>query len=646
MESQLIAFLEKYPLLEYSSLHWWWHLTRSSSSTETNSLLLRLCRSSRKTVRWLQIVQYFRGDNGLWGSSKGQGDLEEIAAVRKVLPAMEHEIFTTWLKSFVRDNHSRVHLTKWQHFLFCGAASDFLPEVHVAAFFDFAHLVEDFLLEGVDVNLKSFTGQTPHTLAAISDSFKSMEVLLRHGADVNAIGWGDMTPLQWTARPASWAAIDPVPYIAGKILLDAGARISRDCNNNFLASVCQSSFPEDPFCLPFVSSLLKNGAETVIDQGHIRPAIHWAAVCGNAALVKLLLEHGAKHDSSPQGVPGRETPLLHACATIGDKLSVVELLLSVGASASARRDDGRSALHLASKHPRQNGMMLLQAGADINARSVDGNTPLHDAIMDNNMELIDLLLVNHADLDIENEASLTPLALAVENRFSGAIQRFQAASQIMKRSDAGVPTQPSIYWPRYPRDIFEVYWILQLAWAPNKPPRPILLRILDLARYWLRSQSFRKELISCDEKECQDRRSYLISEPIRGGKDSPVKEVQFIIWSHDQGFSSYPEFHGTYEFSFTWFDVGIEQLLHRLPIEIKDEERGLVNNIHASRKLRRHQIIYGELAFKQRGWLGKLQVGDRISIIPRAQYPGWRNFVSEASIEVFSTCLVRGVGEG
>ncbi|QKX57552.1 uncharacterized protein TRUGW13939_04669 [Talaromyces rugulosus] len=643
MESQVAAFLGKYPLLEYSSLHWWWHLARSSSSIETYNLLLRLCRSSRKTVRWLQMVQYFRGDRGIWGSAKGPRDLEEIAALQEVLPAND-TTFSTWLKPFGREYHSRVSLTRWQHFLLCGTANDFLPEIHVAAYFDFAQLVEDYLLEGVNVNQRSHTRQPPLSLAAIGDSFNSMRVLLRYGADVDATGWQHATPLQWTSRTSAWSATYPVPYTAGQILLDAGARISRDCNNNFLAVICQNSFPQDPFCLPFISSLLKHGAETVIDQGHPRPAIHWAAICGNAPLVKLLLEHGAKHDSSPQGVPGRETPLLHACATKGDKASVVELLLSVGASVSARRDDGRSALHLASKHPPQIGIMLLQAGADVNARSTDGCTPLHDAIVEENMEVIDLLLANHSTMDIKNEASLTPLALAVENRCSGAIQRLQTANTIVERLDARVPTQPSIYWPRHPRDIFEVYWVLQLAWAPHKPPQFILLRILDLARYWLRSQASRVGLISCDEKECQDRRPYLTSEPIRGGKYRPVREIQFVIWSHDQGFSSYPELHGTFESSFTWFEVGIKQLPERLSIDIREEERVLTANIHASRKLRRHQIIYGELAIKQMGWVEKLQVGDRVSIIPMARYPAWRNFVSEASIEIFSTCLVRVEG--
>ncbi|KAL4737648.1 hypothetical protein BDV11DRAFT_191192 [Aspergillus similis] len=144
-----------------------------------------------------------------------------------------------------------------------------------------------------------------------------MRVLLRHGADVNATGWYNTTPLHWTSRPPAWPTVYPVPYIAGQILLDAGARISLDCNNNFLALVCQSSFPQDPFCLPFVSSLLKHGAQAVIDQGHPRPAIHWAAICGNEPLVKLLLEHGAKHDSSPQGVPNRDTTFARMCHNRG-----------------------------------------------------------------------------------------------------------------------------------------------------------------------------------------------------------------------------------------------------------------------------------------------------------------------------------------
>ncbi|KAJ5510271.1 hypothetical protein N7453_002374 [Penicillium expansum] len=108
-------------------------------------------------------------------------------------------------------------------------------------------------------------------------------------------------------------------------------------------------------------------------------------------------------------------------------LEVVEVLLGAGASVSALRSDGRSALHLASNHPPQLAYMLLRAGADVNARSMDGCTPLNDADIAENVEVVELLLKHKLMLDAENNDSLTPLALANTNRGFGVTQTLQAA---------------------------------------------------------------------------------------------------------------------------------------------------------------------------------------------------------------------------
>ncbi|KAJ5372685.1 hypothetical protein N7517_004691 [Penicillium concentricum] len=108
--------------------------------------------------------------------------------------------------------------------------------------------------------------------------------------------------------------------------------------------------------------------------------------------IQPLLSSGSRADSTPEGIPGKQTPPLHVCLMTRDDLGVVQVLLGAGASVSAQRVDGRSALHLASNHPPQLAMMLIQAGADVNARSENGCTPFHDAATAGNLGVIELLL--------------------------------------------------------------------------------------------------------------------------------------------------------------------------------------------------------------------------------------------------------------
>jgi hypothetical protein len=57
------------------------------------------------------------------------------------------------------------------------------------------------------------------------------------------------------------------------------------------------------------------------------------------------------------------------------------------------------------------------------------------------------------------------------------------------------------------------------------------------------------------EKDCKDYLPYLTSDPIRG----PVREIKIALWSHNQGFSDYREHHGTFDHSWTWFELGVEK---------------------------------------------------------------------------------------
>ncbi|KGO37087.1 hypothetical protein PEX1_043940 [Penicillium expansum] len=185
-----------------------------------------------------------------------------------------------------------------------------------------------------------------------------------------------------------------------------------------------------------------------------------------------------------------------------------------------------------------------------------------------------------------------------------------------------------MHYPRHSADAVESFNILR-----QKLPSELVLDILEFAEYWVLSTVYREDSMEYNEADCRDRTPYLTSEPIQGER-FPVQEVRINILSHDQGWSSYREDHGTFRNSWTWFDLGIERSPGRDDIST-DEDLRLATNVHAGREAMNHQITYRR--DQKLRWMQNLQAGDRISIVPRARFPGWRNTVEKASIEVYTS---------
>ncbi|KAK2594589.1 hypothetical protein QQS21_007719 [Conoideocrella luteorostrata] len=115
-----------------------------------------------------------------------------------------------------------------------------------------------------------------------------------------------------------------------------------------------------------------------------------------------------------------------------------------------------------------------------------------------------------------------------------------------------------------------------------------------------------------------------------------VHRVIFRTVSHDQGYSNERHLHGTYDGSYTWFVVSVitpgghDRVARRL----------LQYNVHASAALKRHEISWSadddgsqDVDPSGRAWVWAIRGGDSIQIMPRAQWPGWINYVREAEIE-------------
>lgn len=145
--------------------------------------------------------------------------------------------------------------------------------------------VRDLLTaDPVLVHTHSYDGWTPLHLAAHYGHSQVAEMLLAHGADVNARATNDLgsSPLLWAIMGQDVAAVT--------LLLDHGA----DINETTTAG---------------------------------STSLHKAAVVGNAMMVQLLLARGAKVNARNSG---GQTPLTHALFNRHD--AVVALLQQQGGS--------------------------------------------------------------------------------------------------------------------------------------------------------------------------------------------------------------------------------------------------------------------------------------------------------------------------
>ncbi|KFY21218.1 hypothetical protein V491_03068 [Pseudogymnoascus sp. VKM F-3775] len=649
-------YMEQYPLLIYASLNWFLHLVIAPRDRTYDSLI-RFCTSTPKTIAWLQVMLRYRGDRSVYASSPGYSDYTGITTLAHVLPQHLEEL-NKWLQPFRDVKDGRSSLPRYVQFMYCGMANDFLPKLSIAAYFDYADYLEDSLKKGMDPNLKNYRGKTPIFAAAMAESLDAAKILIKYGADPNIVGPGGAVALVSAIRLDDWRNPSPVPFRVAEFLIESGADPCYN-NGNLLALACLCASPDDTHIVSLVSCMLKHGAAKVINIGKnpYWTALHWAAKGKAPRLVALLLENGAEVDIGfwADRVNSRkfETPLDQACSITGQSDDVVRILLEAGASVNALHRDGRTPLHLSCRQSLGIAKLLLQHGANVNAVSHDGSRPLHDSVKESNLRLIDELVARGAAVDVKDLEGRTPLDLALE--VSTPNVRILAA---LVDAGASTPDNPlwelevvrkgeillkkrekkAQYWPQQPRDIFETAWLLQHHAASKALPRSIVLRILDLGKYWLRSISSREELIALNEATSRKAPPYIASSPIIGRSLSPIRELVFDITSHDQGFSSYPECYGTYDNSWTFFLFGVETREGAEPFNYEGLERCVCVNVHAKREATTHRKAFRN--YRNSGILKRIRAGDRVQLFAHARFPGWVNYVERATITMYTTCLL------
>ncbi|GLB45326.1 hypothetical protein LshimejAT787_2100860 [Lyophyllum shimeji] len=270
-------------------------------------------------------------------------------------------------------------------------------------------VVQVLLEHGADINAKDIDGKTAlHGAAAAWSSLAVVRLLLEKGAIVDAKCARGTTPLYEAAQQRDGRGRDVIV-----LLLEHGADVNAKCiggETALHAAAARSS-------LEVVRVLLEKGA--IVDAKCARgttPLYEAAERDQDRDVIALLLKHGA--DVNAKCIGGETA--LHAAA-YRSSLDVVRLLLEKGAIVDAKCARGTTPLYRTAKCDQDDQpdrdviALLLEHGADVNAKCIGGETALHAAVAAcSSLAVVRLLLEKGAIVDAKCKLGITPLYRAAK----------------------------------------------------------------------------------------------------------------------------------------------------------------------------------------------------------------------------------------
>ncbi len=228
--------------------------------------------------------------------------------------------------------------------------------------------------------------------AVIDGDLEGVQKMLARGVDVNEVDEGGRTPLLWAAR-IGYGQLDIV-----KELLAAGADVNIASKNDVL---------------PLME----------------------AAGDGHLDIVQVLLANGAGATINQQSYRGGHTALMYAA--MAGYLDVVEVLIEVGADVNIKADDGKTALDYAKEQYPEIVRAIEQAiqnkqysithatqttNSTVNVQqgkkeyTKEAAIDLLEAVRCNDLETVQKMLAEGADIDMQDDRENTALMFATFQR--------------------------------------------------------------------------------------------------------------------------------------------------------------------------------------------------------------------------------------
>ncbi|KAM0265401.1 hypothetical protein ACHAQJ_000243 [Trichoderma viride] len=255
------------------------------------------------------------------------------------------------------------------------------------AYYGHTPMAKLLLQNGAAVNVNLQAGQFANALQMASSEgrIEMVQLLLDHGAEVNAQGGYHGTALN--AVCDSFSGTDPIHVV--RLLLEHGADVNAEGDE--FGTALQAACVRNP---GIVQLLLEHGADVNARSGIFGTALQAACVF-NPGIVQLLLDRGA--DINAKG--GEFGTALQAASCYCSR-DLVQLLLDRGADINAKGGEFGTALQAASYYCNRNlAQLLLDRGAKVNANGGKFGTALQAALSFFDRDLVQLLVDRGADVN-------------------------------------------------------------------------------------------------------------------------------------------------------------------------------------------------------------------------------------------------------
>ena len=196
----------------------------------------------------------------------------------------------------------------------------------------------------------------------------------------------------------------------------------------------------------------------------------------------------------------------------------------------------------------------------------------------------------------------------------------------------------SLFGPTTHDSNLALYKLLTSPRRFHRLPPEIVLQILSYPSRWLLSSIRLEDAVTV--ANFSDR-LILNTAPFNTHKLSHLRKIVFKFSSHDQGWSSFAEDHGTFRNSWSYFEVGLlSGGIKRLREEQAQPPRKsslkrrwtLQHNRHAGKEFEEYTVEIDA----EHDMMREMKVGDVVVLLACAHFPGWTNSVKEAEIQVWS----------
>ena len=274
-------------------------------------------------------------------------------------------------------------------------------------------VVNGLLIAGANPHIHDDSGNTWLHYASYGYCSKEvLEVVINHGADVNATNGANVTTLMEASQKGNVDAI--------KVLLKAGAdpNITDTDGNTCLHEAVYYEYP--------INVLLNAGANPNIATTYGYTCLHTAVqkqCC--IEVLQAIINHGVDvNATSKENI----TAVMLACKEGNN--DVINVLLNAGADPNITDGDGNTCLHYAALNDSSTDVLqaIISHGVDVNATNTNNVTALMLACHKGNRDAINVLLNAGADSNIADADGSTWLYYAARN---DCTERFQEMIRLL-----------------------------------------------------------------------------------------------------------------------------------------------------------------------------------------------------------------------